>query len=414
MRISLLPLSFSLSAFALALADNDSPVLSSSSYSSSVFEVPLIRNPTYRSDFQAQMQKMRNRYGSPQDIVSAKKGVGRVPVTNPAFDTEYYGPIKIGTLGQTFNMNFDTGSSDIWVASSTCTSAPCKSHRRFNLSKSKTFLKDTSKRVFQIAYGDGSFATGTIASDMINVGGIQVRQTMGLATNESADFEVSKMDGMFGLAFSNFESVQGVRTFMENAMEEKVIALPVVSAYLPSVRRSKGKRGHYLFGAIDSTKYRGALTYVPLTMKGYWQVTVQDVLVNGQSLSSSYQGIIDTGSTLVMLDDKTAFAVHSKIKGARFDKKEMGWVVPCSLGNSNNNSSSSGSSVGFRMAGRVFEVPMVDMAWEPVKEGSKTCFSGVQSMEGINVWILGDMFIKNNYCVFDHSPKPSVGIAPLK
>ncbi|KAF9148061.1 Type I transmembrane sorting receptor, partial [Linnemannia schmuckeri] len=346
-------------------------------------------------------------YGSPETIAAAKKGVGLVPVTNPAFDTEYYGPINIGTPGQTFNMNFDTGSADIWLASSTCSTAACKSHRRFNSSSSKTFRNDPAKRRFQIAYGDGSYAMGPIGTDMVNVGGVQIRQTIGLATNESSDFEVSKMDGMFGLAFSSFESVPGVKTFMTNAIEKKAVALPVVSAYLPSLRRSGGKGGHYLFGAIDSTKFHGDLTYVPVTVRGYWQITVQDVLVNSQSLNSSFQGIVDTGTTLVILDDKTTTALHSKIRGSYFDKDEQGWVVPCSL------SKAKAGFVGFRLEGRVFEVPMADMAWEPLRKGSEVCYSGVQSMNS-PVWILGDMFIKNNYCVFNQSTIASVGIAPLK
>ncbi|KAH7053646.1 aspartic peptidase domain-containing protein [Linnemannia elongata] len=402
MKISILFIPLGIAT--LVLANGDS--------TTSVFEVPLVRNPTYRGDFQAQMQKMRNRYGSPETIAAAKKGVGLVPVTSPAFDTEYYGPVKIGTPGQTFNMNFDTGSADIWVASSTCSTTTCKSHRRFNSSSSTTFRLDPAKRRFRIEYGDGSYANGPIGTDMVNVGGIQIRQTIGLATNESADFEVSKMDGMFGLAFSSYESVPGVKTFMTNAIAKKAVALPVVSAYLPSLRRSGGKGGHYLFGAIDSTKFHGNLTYVPVTVKGYWQVTVQDVLVSGQSLNRSYQGIVDTGTTLVILDDKTTAAVHSKIKGAYFDKQEQGWVVPCSL------SKAQTGSVGFRLAGRVFEVPMADIAWEPVgkgkgKLGGEICYSGVQSIDS-PVWILGDVFIKNNYCVFDQSAIPSVGIAPLQ
>lgn len=178
------------------------------------------------------------------------------------------------------------------------------------------------------------------------------------------------------------------------------------------MRKSGGKGGHYLFGAIDSTKFHGNLTYVPVTIKGYWQITVQDVLVSGQSLNSSYQGIVDTGTTLVILDDKTTAALHSEIKGAYFDEQEQGWIVPCSL------SKAKTGSVGFRLAGRVFEVPLADLAWGPVgkskgRSGEETCYSGVQSM-GIPVWILGDVFIKNNYCVFDQSAIPSVSIAPLK
>ncbi|KAF9544913.1 Type I transmembrane sorting receptor [Mortierella hygrophila] len=400
MKVSTILLSVAIAT--LVLADGDS--------TSSVFEVPLIYNPAYRGDFQAQMQKMRYRYGSPETIAAAaKKGVGLVPVTNPSFDTEYYGPVKIGTPGQTFNMDFDTGSADIWLVSSTCPTTACKNHRGFNSSSSTTFTLDPAERRFQIVYGDGSYASGYIGTDMVNVGGIQIRQTIGLATNESAQFGVSKVDGLFGLGFSSLESVPGVETFMTNAIAEKALALPVVSAYLPSLRRSGGKGGHYLFGAIDSTKFQGDLTYVPVTVKGYWQIAVQDILVSGQSLNSSYQGIIDTGTTLVILDNKTAAAVHSKIDGAYFDG---GWIVPCSL------SKATTGSVGFELAGKVFEVPMADIAWAPVgtatgKPGEEVCYSGVQSMS-IPVWILGDVFIKNNYCVFDQSDVPSVGIAPLK
>jgi hypothetical protein len=242
---------------------------------------------------------------------------------------------------------------------------------------------------------------------MVNVGGIQIRQTIGLATNESADFEASKMDGMFGLAFPSLQSVPGVETFMTNAIEQNAIALPVVSAYLPSLRRSGGKGGHYLFGAIDSTKFHGNLTYVPVTLKGYWQVTIQDILVNGLSLNRSYQGIVDTGTTLIILDANTTAAVHAKIEGSYYDREKQAWIVPCSL------SKSTSSSMGVRLADRVFEVPMADIAWEPVSKSSEECYSSVQSM-GSPVWILGDVFIKNNYCVFSQTPNPSVGIAPLK
>ncbi|KAG0292408.1 hypothetical protein BGZ96_004155 [Linnemannia gamsii] len=368
---------FPLGITTLVLADVDP--------TSSIFEVPLIRNPTYRSDFHAQMQKIRNRYGTAEEIAAAEKGVAPVPVTNPAWDSEYYGPVNIGTPGQTFNMNFDTGSADTWLASSTCSTAACKAHRQFNSQQSTTFRDDPLKRRFHIVYGDGSNAAGYIASDMVNVGGIQIRQTIGLATNESVEFEDSKMDGLFGLAFPSIQSVPGVETFMTNAIREKAVALPVVSAYLPSIRRNGGKGGHYLFGAIDSTKFEGSLTYVPVTTKRYWQVTVQDVLVDGQSLNTTLQGIVDTGTTLIILDPQTATVVNSKIKGSHFDTKEKIWVVPCSL------SKAESGSVGFRLADRVFEVPMADMAWAPVsKKGDVASFSALTSGEKIQDcrWVL--------------------------
>lgn len=312
--------------------------------------------------------------------------------------------MQIGNPPQTFNLNFDTGSADIWFPSQSCKTKSCTAHTRYNASSSTTYRKDG--RLWAITYGDGAGANGILASDMVNVGGIQVRQTIGLATNETEDFATSPEDGLFGLGFGAIQSVPGVKTFMDNAIAAKAIALPVVSAYLPSVRRNGGKDGHYLFGAIDDTKFQGNLTYVPVTQQGYWQITIQDIAFNGNSLNHTSEGIIDTGSTLIMVSDAAATSIHKHVNGSSYSQDFKGWVVPCSLANVTG-------TVSFTMASKPFEVPLAELAWESITEGSETCFSGIQGgADGL--WILGDVFIKNNYCVFDHSIQASIGIAPLK
>ncbi|KAF9123418.1 Type I transmembrane sorting receptor [Mortierella sp. 14UC] len=374
--------------------------------------VSLVRNLSHKKDFYAHIKKLKHRYphikhggNKPAAAAAAAAGVGTVPVLNVGGDVEYYGPVQIGNPPQTFNLNFDTGSADIWLPSSSCKTQACIAHTRYNAASSSTYRKDG--RLWEITYGDGSSANGILASEMVNVGGIQVRQTIGLATNESAEFSTSPEDGLFGLGFSTIESVPGVKTFMDNAIAAKAVALPVVSAYLPSLRRNGGKDGHYLFGAIDDTKFTGNLTYVPVTQKGYWQVTVEDVSYTGQSLNQTAEGIVDTGSTLIMVSDAVASSIHKHVKGSAYSQDFQGWLVPCSLANSTTG------SVGFTMAGKPFEVPLADLAWQAITEGSDTCFSGVQGgAEGL--WILGDVFIKNNYCVFDHSTQASIGVAPLK
>jgi len=241
---------------------------------------------------------------------------------------------------------------------------------------------------------------------MVAIGGVKVRQTIGLATNESTQFAQSPQDGLFGLGFSTIESVQGVKNFMDNAIAANQLALPVVSVFLPSVRANGGKGGNYLFGAIDNTQYTGNLTNVPVTKEGYWQVTVEDVAYNGKSLNQTSQGIIDTGTTLLILGDTAAASLHKGIKGAKMDEIAGGWTVPCSV-------ASSSDTMSFKLGGSDFQVPLADLAWSPLEEGSATCFSGVQG-GGDGLWILGDVFIKNNYCVFTKGASPSVGIAPLK
>ncbi|KAF9355279.1 Type I transmembrane sorting receptor [Mortierella sp. AD094] len=368
--------------------------------------IPLVANPNHKRDFHSAMARINKRY--PQlrlgNRLKATAGTGKVPLTDVGRDSEYYGAIQVGTPGQTIHLNFDTGSSDIWFPSTICKAAACAKHTRFDYAASSTFQKDG--RPWVIMYGDNSGAAGVLGSDIVNVGGISVRQTVGLSTDETAQFESSPEDGLFGLGFSSIESVKGVKTFMDNAIAANVLAKPVVSAFLPSVRRNGGRDGYYLFGGIDESRYTGSLTYVPVTKQGYWQVHISDVKVAGASVGVSSEGIIDTGTTLIIIGSAIVAQLHKSINGATYSSVEGGWLVPCSL-------ESSTDSISFTMGGQDFQVPLADLAWSPIAVGSSTCFSGIQGGED-GLWILDDVFIKNNYCVFDHSTNPSIGIASLK
>ncbi|KAG0004779.1 Type I transmembrane sorting receptor [Entomortierella chlamydospora] len=372
-------------------------------------EIPLVRKENHKKNFRSAMSKLANRYPElnlsvPRPIHSDAVGVGKVPLTDVGTDSEYYGSVSVGTPAQTVRLDFDTGSSDIWFPTTSCTTSACKSHKQFNSAKSSTYKKDGRK--WTISYGDGSSASGILGSDMVSVGGVSVRQTIGLATSESSQFAQSPEDGLFGLGFDTIESVQGVKTFMDNAIAANALKKPVVSAYLPSVRRNGGKGGAYIFGDIDTTKYTGNLTYVPVTRKGYWQIAITGASYNNKSLKQSSQGIIDTGTTLIIIGTSAAAAVHKNIKGAVNDAEVGGWTVPCSIANSKD-------TIGFTMGGKSFKVPVADLAWSPVDSAGKTCYSGVQGGQD-GLWILGDVFIKNNYCVFSQTSNPSIGIAPLK
>ncbi|KAF9344489.1 hypothetical protein BGX26_004316, partial [Mortierella sp. AD094] len=262
----------SLAAAVLAFADA-SPIHKPSHKGNAV---PLTRNPHFKHNVHAQIAKLNKRYPSLQILA---KSSGTVPLTDVNPDVEYYGSVSVGTPAQVVKLDFDTGSSDIWFPSTSCTTTACKKHTRFNTANSSTYKKDG--RSWTISYGDGSSASGTLGSDIVNVGGISVRQTIGLATKESSQFGSSPEDGLFGLGFDTIESVSGVKTFMDNAIAAGVLAQPVVSVFLPSERVFNGQGGQYLFGGIDTTKFTGSLTYVPVSQQGYWQIAIDDVGYNG-------------------------------------------------------------------------------------------------------------------------------------
>ena len=76
---------------------------------------------------------------------------------------EWTGTVSIGTPAQKFTIDFDTGSSDLWIPSSSCTSSTCKSKDRYTASSSSTSSKKSGS--FSIEYGDGSTVSGPIYTD---------------------------------------------------------------------------------------------------------------------------------------------------------------------------------------------------------------------------------------------------------
>ena len=84
---------------------------------------------------------------------------GAVKLTDQEQDLEWTGTISIGTPAQSFTIDFDTGSSDLWDPSTSCSS--CGSHNKYDPSTSGT--KESGS--LSISYGDGSTASGDPYTD---------------------------------------------------------------------------------------------------------------------------------------------------------------------------------------------------------------------------------------------------------
>ncbi|KAG0053843.1 hypothetical protein BGZ83_000317 [Gryganskiella cystojenkinii] len=370
--------------------------------------ISLKRRENYTHNTPAHIAHLNNRYRADINVLATGK-TGTEPAVNVSPDLEYYGDVSIGTPAQVFKMVFDTGMADIWVTSTACITVVCKEHNRYNSLKSSSYKNDGRK--WTTTYGPGPPASGTLASEIVDVAGISVRQTIGLATTlQSSTLSGTVEDGYFGLGLDPIESVPSVKTFIDNAIAAGLLAQPVFSVFLASERLFNGQGSQFLFGGIDSTKYTGSLTYVPVTTQGYWQILVQDLSFGAVSLGqTATQGVIDTGTSLIMISDAAAAAVHAKIPGSTNSATIGGWLVPCA------STLASTENVGFKLGGTTFNVPVADLAFEDVGDGSGNCFSGVQSDENFSaLWILGNVFIKNNYCVFSVTSSPTVGIAPIK
>lgn len=165
-------------------------------------------------------------------------------------DADDLHPSKIGTPYQTLTVDFDTGSSDLWLPVKQIAGSPAY----FNTSASSSY-KNTG-RPFHIQYGSGSVA-GTIATDRIKLGGLGIKQQyFGAVTTESSDFYGDPSAGLLGMAFSSIAET-GQSTPVEN-----LIKAGVLSHNLFAVHQTRGQtQGSELtIGATDPAHYSGTIT----------------------------------------------------------------------------------------------------------------------------------------------------------
>ncbi|KAF9196052.1 1,3-beta-glucanosyltransferase [Haplosporangium sp. Z 11] len=307
---------------------------------------------------------------------------------------------RIGSPAQTVRMQFDTGSSRFVIATSEC--RKCAGYSHFDRSKSTTFGAGT-RQPWQIRYRRAtSYALGVMGQDRVTLGDITVMgQDLSLVEDESDTFERS-VDGVLGLSLG---AISGVDTVFQNMMSQGVVARGMFSIYLG--KQSLGGGGEVVFGGLDMARVAPGhdITYSPVISRTRWMVRFRDILVNGVALSRStpsttFPAVLDTGTTLLTLPSEVADWINQQIPGAKYVNRR--WAIPCS----------SKSRLQFEIEGKRFSVPSEDLVrGRSCAAGQGMCHSTVQTSSA-RYMILGDVFIKNNYVVFDQNNR-RIGIAPL-
>lgn len=268
-----------------------------------------------------------NAANATSNAANGTAGVGLVTNTPEQGDVEYLSPVNIG--GQTLNLDFDSGSSDLWVFNTQLAAASTTGHTLYDPTKSKT-LKMVQGASFSISYGDGSGAAGNVGTDTVNIGGATVTdQAIEMATAVSQSFtQDTNNNGLVGLAFSKLNTVkpQQQKTFFDNVMP--TLAEPVFTADL-----RKAAAGSYEFGKIDATKFNGTMAWVPVnTTQGFWQFPSQMFAVGTGAPTmgqAGFQAIADTGTTLIITNPTVVSGYYSQVQGAVNDAQVGGVTVPC-------------------------------------------------------------------------------------
>lgn len=322
-------------------------------------------------------------------------------------DAQYYGPITIGTPAQDFNVVFDTGSSNLWVPSASCSilNIACKRHNQYDSSKSSTFVKNGT--AFAIRYGSGSLS-GITSEDTVTVGtAVAKGQLFAEAMKEPGmAFVMAKFDGIMGMAFPSI-SVNGMRPVFQTLFAEGSVKQNLFSFYLN--RDTSGSIGGVLdLGGIDADHYTGDIKYHDVVSATYWTLYMDSVAYDGKDTGTcggKCPTIIDSGTSLIAAPTAAADKINSDIGATKVANGE--YSVDCSKIDSMKD-------ITFTLNGESYALSGKDYVLKETVMGQTSCISGFMGMDINNgMWILGDVFMGRYFTVFDVGSK-RVGFAAAK
>lgn len=276
---------------------------------------------------------------------------------------------------------------------------------------------------FQIQYLDGSTASGDYVTDHFEIGDTVIESLqMGLANQTASG------TGVLGIGFTANEAAETqYPNIVDQMVQQDFIPTKAYSLYLNDYQSSTGS---ILFGGVDTEKFIGGLTVVPILPDAQTQnftsftvgmTAVSFAFPNGTTHNASLQGgsldaVLDSGTTLSYFPDDIATPLFDAL-GA-FTYSSLGSVgltmVECSLANS-------GLEVNFRFNDSVsIVVPADEIVIDAFGSVSgmippeipldNPCLFGIQNSgdslpsEGarqIDFALLGDTFLRSAYVVYD-------------
>lgn len=333
----------------------------------------------------------------------------RGQVETPLFNqVSYYQiDIDVGNPPQKLQALLDTGSSDMWFFSNT---AGAGGVQTFSPQRSSSWHNNYTQ--FTISYVSGS-AQGTWGTDDVSISGAKIKaQSLAVVTSGNG---LTGIPGLIGTGLPALESTNNNYNFFQprhtysnvplSLFEQGHIGTPTYSLYLDGVN---AKAGTVLFGAIDHSKYQGQLYSVPRVHNSRFNINIDNLQINGRSVGSVGSSTLDSGTTLGSLPDAVINGLVSTL-GLSTEYASSG-IYYARRGSFNAN-----MPVTFTISGVKFDLKAGDLFLDSEKLGDPlpkglSVLGFSPSSQTQNQIILGDVFLRNFYIVYDLA-NPQLGMA---
>ncbi|KZM20691.1 aspartic-type endopeptidase [Ascochyta rabiei] len=336
----------------------------------------------------ASLRTRQNAY----NIVNSKDPTQKnsVAIDQDGSDLSYMVAVTIGDSKEEYHLLLDSAASNTWVMGQDCKSDACGIHTTFGHGDSSSL--QTQDTPFSVTYGTGS-VSGTLATDTLHIGvSLSPSVTFGLATNVSSEFKAYPMDGILGIGRgANVKGAVDAPQIMDALKTENLIGSKLYGIHLS--RSSDGLNdGELDLGDVNKARFSGDLNWLDCEPNdtGFWEVAISDASVNGKTLGlQGKKGIMDTGTSYILMPPADALAIHSQIPN--FAQSGETFSVPCDTK----------TPLQFIFGKTGYNISTTD--WLGGKLDSGLCRSNMVGRQTFNEsqWLIGDVFLKNVYSVFD-------------
>jgi hypothetical protein len=314
-------------------------------------------------------------------------------------NSQYVGTIGVGSPPQSFDVIFDTGSSNLWINSIDCHSEACLMHHRFDHRRSRTFVNVGMD--MSVKFGTGSI-DGFLGQDSFTFGPIRVQgQTFGQITEEIGEvFLTGKFDGILGLSFPSL-SAAGYTPVMDNIMKQGLLARNCFSFYYSKLPRQESA---FILGEPNPELFVGEMRFLQVSRAFYWEVELADIKINGRGLrvcpDAPCKAVVDTGTSLLTgpTEAITELLNHVHVES---DCSNQLPVITYVLRDQNGDHE-------FDIEPEFYVVRSSSMLDDDSRQ-PKYCKPGFMALDVPPprgpLWILGDIFMRKFYTVFDRDRK---------
>jgi hypothetical protein len=244
-------------------------------------------------------------------------------VINDYESAQFYGHISLGTPPQTFTVIFDTGSSDLWVASAHCDDS-CGRHAKYNSAASSTYNSNGS--LFNMTYGSG-FTSGIHSCDNFVVSALSVpNQPFTEIINAAglgAAYREGRSDGVVGMSFRDM-SVHATTSTFDSLATHNVLFSAQFSFYFGNASQEMGE---LVLGGPDTAHYHGDIAWNTLTGQSHWEILIEDFRVSNTSYASGSRAVLNSGTSILAAPSSIVADIAKQIGAKEIIEGE--YMVAC-------------------------------------------------------------------------------------